>query len=147
MYVHIRHCLPNSVNNVHVGLAGIIWMNATLHTYLSGSSIPCFDTAPSNFFSANIIGSSPKVFAEFAFGKRAELALEVTDVSVINITIDNVTHRVAINLLSKFVSTLCNIRKILTSALKQFGNFLNGDCFFRLAARYDVLNFFRDSVR
>ena len=118
-------------------------MNTALHTHLGRPSAPGFLTTTGDFFGADVVGSAPQIFAEFALGKCTELAFEITDIGVVNISINDVANLLTIDLLPQPVRALRNIGKILTPAFEQAAYIFEADRFLRFTAGDDVFDFRR----
>jgi hypothetical protein len=100
------------LHDVEVGLAGVVGVNPALHAHLGGAPLPGFDAAAGDVLAGDIVGAPAQVLAVLALGKCAELALEITDVGVVDIAIDDVTDRVAIDLSPQLIGTGHHMGKI-----------------------------------
>src|SRR5690606_37510109 len=107
------------VHNVQIGLAGVVGVYATLHAHLGGTALPGFDAARRDILRADIVGPATQVFALLTLGKRTELAFEIADVGVIDIAIDDIAHRVAVDRLAQLVGLRHHVREVQPARVEQ----------------------------
>ena len=106
MDVNVWNGFFYGLKNINVSIASIFGMYSALHADLGRSSGPCFFCASAYFFFRQVIGPASQIFSQFAFGKGAKLAFEITYVGVINISIDHEAYRITIQFLSQCVGGL-----------------------------------------
>ena len=103
------------VQDVEIGLTRIVRMNASLHAHLCCPTFPAFASSPLYFVNAEIVGSAAQVFGGLAFRKGAELAVVITDVRVIYVSVDSKGNRVPVYSLTKLVRRINDRLEIIAS--------------------------------
>ena len=98
MHVHLRHGFLHGGDDIDVSLARVLGMDAALHAHFRAAALPGFPRAALDLLVGEVVGPTAQVLGQLALGKRAELALEVADVGVVDVAVDDVADGVAVDL-------------------------------------------------
>src|SRR4029434_10244856 len=119
MDVHAGSGPANSRTDLHVSLAGETRLDASLHADLGRAAIPGFARAPGDFVERQGVRATAQVLAQLPFRERAELALEVADVGVVDVAADDVRDGVAAHLAPKRVGCRAYLGALVAARSKQ----------------------------
>ena len=136
MNMHIRNDLFNTVANINVGLTSILRMNTALQAHLCRTTLIGLTGTPHDLFRGQVIRPTAQVLAHFALRKRTELTFKITDIRIVNIAIDHVSHLITGNLFTQLISSLTDVSKIVATGLKQTHNF----CLLKFIAGNRLIN-------
>ena len=102
-----------------VRLARIVGMNPALEADLGRPATPGLPGAARNFREVEIVGPAAQVRAQPTLGERAEPALEVADVGVVDVAVDDVAHGLAVALAAQRIGRLADRARFTTASLEQ----------------------------
>ena len=101
--MHVRQRVPDRPANLEIRAPGEIGMDAALQADLGRAALPGFVRAPHDFVQAQYIRRTAQRFTGLAFRERAELALVLAQVGVIDIAVDHIADAVAATRFAQFV--------------------------------------------
>ena len=128
MDVYLRLRLLRGATNVQIRLACERRMDAALHADLCAAAIEGLAHAATDFIEIDEIRRAAQVLVRAAFGERAEPALVETDVGVVDVAHDGVTHRVADAALPKFIGLPAEPDEIGAARSEQLCHFVFAQC-------------------
>ena len=103
MDVNIGLDLLDGIANVDVGFSGVTGVYPTLQTDFDRTSLPGVPGAGLDIGQGQVVCRFTKFLGAASLGKRAELALESTDIRVVDVPVDYVTDSIAIHRLAQFI--------------------------------------------
>ncbi len=101
--VDVGHRFFDCPADCEIGGAGVFRMDAALQAYLGRAAAPSFLDPPLDLGDIEVVGPAAQVFAELPLRERAELAAEIADVGVVDVTGHDVADRVPIDPLPQLV--------------------------------------------
>ena len=102
----------HGAQDVEVPLAGEARVDAALQTDLSAAALPRLDRAPRDLVDVEQVGRTAQILGEAPLRERAEAALEVADVGVVDVPADDVRDVVAGALPAALVGELDEAREL-----------------------------------
>ena len=119
MHMHLRHRRLHRAADLQIFLAGVGRMDAALHADLGSSACPRLAHPPRDLVHGEIVGLAAQVLAHLAFREGAELALERTDVGVVDVAGDDIAHGVAVHLAAQIVRCAADRGEIVAARAEQ----------------------------
>ena len=90
VHVDVRRRRFDRPADVEIGLAGVVRVDAALQADLGRAPLPGFAGAARDLLEIHLVGHAAKILGQLALGERAEAAVEVADVGVVDVAIDHV---------------------------------------------------------
>ena len=119
MHVHVRLGLLDGLDNGEIGLAGVIRVYAPLQADLGRAFLPGLGDAPLDFRQGQVIAALAQVLGHAPLGKGAESATEIADIGVVDVPVDDVSDRIAVDLTAQFVGGLADLDLIGSACVEQ----------------------------
>src|SRR5581483_9860907 len=114
--------LFDGTTHAQVRLSRIFWMDSSLHTHFCRTALPCLLRSSHYFVQPQIIGGTTQILAQFPFREGTELAAEIADVGVVDISIYYIAHHVPIDTLPQFIGRFAHRCKLVSPCLEESHN-------------------------
>ena len=112
-----------ALQDLDVGVARVVRVNAALHAHFGGAAVPAFARAALDFVERQIVGTAAQVLRQFALRECAELAFEVADVRVVDVAVDDVADHIAIDVAANRVGRVDDRGEVVAARIEQTHDF------------------------
>lgn len=116
--MHVRNRFFHCPRQREISIAGVTGVDAALHANFGGAALPGFMHSPLHFIEFEIVRFTAQILACLAFGERAKLAAKITNVRVVDVARDDVTHGGRINFRAQAVRAIADPVEVRPAGLK-----------------------------
>src|SRR5438105_7330069 len=125
MHMHIWNGISCRAQQFEIRLTCVVGMNTALHADLNGTAIPGFAYPSRHFLECEVIRRAAQMDRCLSLRKRAKPALVGTDVSIVDVAVDQIAHCIAADRAAKNIGRLTDRIEIGAARREE-----EGDSFF-----------------
>src|SRR5688500_13350084 len=105
MHMQPRRRLLHGRDDIQIALARVVRMNSTLETDFGRATLPSFERSLRYFFEIQVVSGTSQRSTRTTLREGAEAAGIATDVGVVDVAVDDISHIVARHLGPQLVAS------------------------------------------